>query len=233
MFHFKERDCYEKAHLICIVLILFAWVLFIVWRISYVQNTQKEIKKYEVIDAEHFDRDTNVEHLFLYGNFSVEKPVVYNHKDYAMIRHITVQYDWNEDPHTFPTKNGILYEKDILENCNYNSFYDTEYGENITFGNLNISEEELGMFKPYVVDSSWDDINHQQKFVSVLNTEQNYIVYIDSIEYGSMNGISIYQNMAEAREDLTPSLWGAIFLSFLVALVIYLICIFIIGMCAI
>lgn len=229
MFHFKDRDSHDKVHLIGVILILIAWTCFIVLRVAYIENIKKEIKNYEVISAEHFDADSNVQHLFVYGKLSTEKPIKYDGKDYALVRYITVKYDWDEEPHTFTTENGILYENDILENQNYNSFYDTHYGEDVSFGNLKLSDKELFAFRPYVIDSSWNDQTDEQKFVSVLNTNQNFIVYIDSVEYGSMSNIFVYQNMEEAREDLVPSLIGTILISLLVAVLIYLLFLMIIG----
>ncbi len=230
---FKNTESYSKAHIICIIIILFSLVLINVGKYAKIQNKKENVENYEVIDAENFDIDTNADNVFICGNLSSEEPIIYNGKEYIMVRNIFVQYDWDEKPNSFETNNGILYENDILDNRNYNVSYDTEYGNNIFFGNMKISEDNLSLFKPYIIEKTWDDNNDKQEFVSVLNSEQNFVIYVQSVEHGSINGIQVYQNINEAREDLTPSFIFFMVMSFLVALLIYLLCIMIIGLCSI
>lgn len=234
---FREWNTFEKVHFICLFIILSIFILSNIGRIFYIKNMKENIRYYEVIDAECFDKDTNVEHIFVYGKLSAENSILYNEKEYIMIRNINVQYDWDEKPDAFETKNGVLYEKEILDDRYHNTSYTTKYATNITFGNMEISENDLSKFNPYIIDKNWNDIEDRLEFVSALNSEQDFIMYIDSVEYGSINGIQVYQNMNEAREDLIPGFWTFFLLSILVGTVIELLSIMInfmiIEMCSI
>lgn len=205
----KKISLARKVHHIGLAIFLFILILCNTGRYFYVQNKKELISHYEAIRSEDFDIDSNIENVFVYGNITCNEPIVYKNTDYAMVRNISIKYNCLDEPHNFEIKNGILYEKDILENdFNLNLSYTTEFGKGIKLGNMEITENIIGSFLPYIIDYNWNNDSYEQNFVSVININQNYVFYMESVEYGFVNGIQVFPDIQTAKEELIPSFWG-------------------------
>lgn len=182
---------------------------------------KKNVSNYIVIDADTFNYNANIEHIFLKGKFVCNEPVTFKDKEYAFIRHTHYDYFRSTDVENFDYS-GTIWEEDLLTDVEAATSYDLDIGTNFQFGNLKLTNNDLNIFKPYVILQQ--TISNKQDIYSVIDKEFEGIIYIDSVKNGTINDIEYYRNLDEAINGVSKDYTIFIFLDFIIcfiAIIIY------------